>query len=255
MWTLIAPRNNRDMLRTDASLETLFDDWELAIGGEFQRDGIVDREKYGVAPRWILFVTKEANNILKDQRVQAREASLELLTRGIHGWAYWRTLARWSYALLNNFADLDIVEQNYARSGALLSVAIMNLKKIPGGSKALPKRIEEFATINAGWIIREIELINPQVIVCGGVGQTLRTVLCPAAETRVTCYGISYFYWGHVPVFDYRHPQYISAASELDPPLVKSAKQLLHGGESLKHTGRTTQEEGDRHHISDLPTS
>src|SRR5579862_2696814 len=101
------------MTGTDAQFHALFEEWEHAIGGEFQRDGIVHHEKYEKAAWRFLFITKEANQIKQDQRAQARDAASELLRRGTHKYAYWRTLARWSHAILNGFLEFDEVEKNY----------------------------------------------------------------------------------------------------------------------------------------------
>jgi hypothetical protein len=86
------------MIGHGTTLDTLFDEWESAYRDKFQRDSIVDEEKYRDAPWRILFLTKEANNVHEDMREQARDATDKLARRGTHGYAYWRTLARWSYS-------------------------------------------------------------------------------------------------------------------------------------------------------------
>jgi len=226
-------REREHMTGTNFSLNDLFDEWESAYKGNFQRDGIVDEEKFRTAPWRILFVTKEANNILKDLRDQGRDASTVLASRGTHGYVYWRALARWSYALLNGFAEFNQVEKNYAGSKALLSVALMNIKKCPGGAKALMQRIEEFAIQNVGYIIREINLINPHIVICGGVGQLMKALINPQANWHYSTESIRYFYWGEIPILNYKHPSYYGLrASELDPPLVKTTMELLLKGES-----------------------
>jgi hypothetical protein len=216
------------MMGNGNPLDTLFDKWELDCRSEFQRDGIVDEEKYRAAPWKILFLSKEANNIIEDMREQARDAARRLVRFGTHGYAYWRTLARWSYAILNGFAPFNLVKQNYADSAALLRVAIMNLKKTPGGGKARPKQIEEFATQNRDYIIREIEMVSPQIIICGGVGRVLKGVVNSSESWLKTSNDLKYFHWQGTPVLDYYHPAYhFLPASTLDPPLVRATKELL----------------------------
>jgi len=150
------------------------------------------------------------------------------LRRVTHGYTYWRTLARWRYALLNGFAEFDRIKKNYTSSAALLSVAIMNLKKTPGGSKAQSKKIGEFAKRNRDYVIREIELISPQVIICGGVGLILKEVINPAGDWRNTAKGLRYFHWNGIPVLDYKHPSHhFLRESNLDAPLVMATKELL----------------------------
>jgi uracil-DNA glycosylase len=130
--------------------------------------------------------------------------------------------------LLSGFAEFEQIKKNFAYSGPLLRVAIMNLKKTPGEGKARSKKVEEFAKQNQDYIIREIEIISPQIIICGKVGPALKEVINPGGDWHDTGNGLRCFHWRGIPVLDYYHPAYWSITpSNLDPPLVRATKELL----------------------------
>ena len=196
------------MTRTD-SLNKLFDCWQQRLNAEgerFSADGIVQEARYNSA-RWrCLFLLKEPNDHGDDIRDHARTAACKPGHR-IRRYLTWGNLARWSYGLLHDFVEFDAIENAWE---CLLDVAVMNLKKTPGTAVANSMSLATFARHpgNRDFIIQELTIIEPQVVVCCGrrVWELVREALCGNA-TKVA--STDCFTHDGVPILAHYHPAYL----------------------------------------------
>src|SRR5205807_1523238 len=65
---------------------------------------------------------------------------------------------------------------HYAHS-ALLASAVVNLKKLPGGKSSAEAVIRRFAERDKDLLRRQLDILGPDVVVCGGTYRTARVVL------------------------------------------------------------------------------
>ena len=153
------------------------------------KDGVINTDKYYNAPAKILFCLKEVNDY-KDRDLR------EMLNDGPK-YQMWHTISRWAAGLLSdfnpNFNKIDNYEQ---MKNALIQIAAINLKKTSGGNRADMSVINAFAKQDRELLIKQIELINPEILIACGTFDILIWLL----DLKVDPDNIS---WKkHPPVYD-----------------------------------------------------
>jgi hypothetical protein len=137
-------------------------------------DGIVCPIKFGKHPnskRRILWILKESN----DPNGGGWSLTDFLATRvdeseGLYHYNRWRAtfglVIKVSFGLLNGFVDYDKIEKDLKKASEILDyIAVINIKKVPGGSRAsLSKLAEE---INPPEIQKQILEIKPDIVIGG----------------------------------------------------------------------------------------
>ena len=168
-------------LRLPDTMEGLMTEWKNRIGQDeyFNADGMIDpacwkEQKNG---RRILFVLKETNN-LKDETNRKDISLTAWLMKEDSPKQYgsvWPRIAEWWHAI-EHAEDSYTFYDATAAQAMLKHVAVMNLKKTPGGGSA--KQDEVIQRIRDDWayIQREIELIDPDIIVFCGTWWMIETV-------------------------------------------------------------------------------
>jgi len=139
----------------------------------FIADGLISCEDWSRQKRKVLFVLKEAYC----DNVSEFKLCDRLREEGPWG-SIWNRCAEWSYGITESsvaspipaYPDLDREKANeYLRR-----VAILNLKKSDGWSSSSLAEIEKYADYDRDEIKKEIELINPDIVVCGYVFSVLQ---------------------------------------------------------------------------------
>jgi hypothetical protein len=203
-----------------AQLNALFEAWQtsnpLLKEHGFSRDGIVCEERFAAAQRRCLFLLKEPHDHSEDLREHAKWCLAPPIGKEkIRSYPTWRNLARWSHGVLHGFPALS---KEPVPWNDLLEIAVMNLKKTPGGSSAKYKELRAFSRdpVNKRFIKEELELIAPEVVVCCGrqVADLLREVLDVPRESQ------RFFRWNSIPILEHRHPDRC--------PVVESYQLLSH---------------------------
>jgi hypothetical protein len=202
------------MTRTER-LNELFSEWEASKSdyvGNFCPDGIVDEECYEKAARRVLFVLKEPNAHHEDSCDHARNFAQGRDKSN----AAWRNLAYWSYGILRGFPLFSQVKGDPAYPQILYEIAVMNLKKTPGGSSAKKTEILRFAlgSSNQVFIRREFEIIAPQIIIsCVGpetrvdeLHEAVRNLLAPGAPWLRSRNGVFYLRFEAGLLVAFAHP-------------------------------------------------
>ena len=161
-------------MRKDAAINKLFESWlkfykSKGMDAEgFSRDGVVDEDSFGRARRRVLFILRETNDFWTSNefRGDLREFLRETLK-----WQLWHTLGRWAFGILNDFPDYPECNDRRKIHDAICQVAVMNLKKITGGKESDLEEINETAHRDKEFIRREVDFIDPEVVVaCGTRG-------------------------------------------------------------------------------------
>lgn len=137
-------------------------------------DGIICQNKFGKHPKSklkILWILKESN----DPDGGGWSLIDFLATRtdqpgGLFHYKRWAStfglVIEASYGLLNGFIKYDEIEKDLKRAAEILDyVAVINIKKVPGGSRS---SLAEIANgINPQVILNQINEINPDIVIGG----------------------------------------------------------------------------------------
>jgi len=151
--------------------ESLLEKWSRRpqhAGECFIQDGIIDADRWARAKPRVALLLKEAYDEPGATAAQSWDLRKFLRETGPK-WKIWWTAAYWCYAVRQlgsgNLPPFP-VEEHDAKE-ALLSSAIVNIKKSGGRSYSDIGEITRVAK-DDGLLIREqIDLINPQVVICG----------------------------------------------------------------------------------------
>lgn len=170
-------------------LNELFTEWEneiLDYKDCFVRDGIIDEKRYDASKLKILFVAKEPN----DPKHKIGDFRDDWNKGLYYSFAY--RIAEWSYGILNDFPQFDEIKISSEEAhNAIKSIAFMNIKKSGGGGVAHYSVIFEHYDKNRAYLLRQIEIIKPELIILGiSFWGELRKELFPDAEWKKSGYGI-----------------------------------------------------------------
>ena len=145
----------------------LFNRWRNSkeeYTSNFSEDGIIDEKKWNISSKKkVLVVLKETNNYSKDLRALIRDD-----WKGAKNYL-WKNVGRWVYGIQNTTKAFipDRSDADVYRNEALLSSAVINLKKTKGRSNSDMNEVRKYAIEDANFIREEFNLINPEVIICG----------------------------------------------------------------------------------------
>ncbi|MCZ7555451.1 MAG: hypothetical protein M5R41_03490 [Bacteroidia bacterium] len=132
----------------------LFQRW----GGERPTDGLVSPEYYVRSKPRVVFLMKETNG----------KVDLTDFLRNGGRWQTWNNVVRWSRLLRNGFAVPLRKITDEDRRNELLHLAIVNIKKTPGGARASKSELRHAVMHDYGLLRDQLELYQPDVIVCCG---------------------------------------------------------------------------------------
>ena len=140
---------------------TLFQKWKAQYPiRAFIRDGIVDAEHYELPH--LLFV-------LRDMNCQAERDLCRDLRENGSGWKTWNNIGRWTKALLDGTAAYPRDMSKEKRIAQLKRIAVMNLKKEGGTSRAEGSSLLEAVQTQHTLLYEEIRLCSPSLIICCGL--------------------------------------------------------------------------------------
>jgi len=160
-------------------LDNLMDAWEEAFpeGWHFNRDGVISKENWDSGGKKVLFVLKETNKA-KQNVVTAINRAMEVKKSGWWRGKVLRRVGRWAYGLQNYdgvvppLKDAKLNEKN-----AINSIAYINIRKAAGKARTNRKTFDAHASEYSSFVRRQIELINPDIVVlCGTYSQVKRYV-------------------------------------------------------------------------------
>lgn len=166
-------------------------------------DGIVDIENY----EGILFLLKEA--YANEQEFDEWDLAQGLAATG--PWGMWHHVAKWTYGLLNT--DKDHIARycnlsNDDRNALLRKISVVNVKKVNGTSSSEYEDLLQYTTSNIEILRREINHVQPKIIVCGGTFDFLKQIYGLEIERS----NDNWYYWldlenmKNILVLDYFHP-------------------------------------------------
>ncbi len=166
-------------------LEILFGEWKAVQAEEtdesyakygapnvskhsFIYDGVVCYEEFKKEPQKILFISKESNYGGANTDYEFCASGVDFWLRNVYSGACSETMFSQRLSLLANaIINEDFCNVNKCHR-VLGKVGFINLNKRGGYSKSYWKTIREYTRIYGDFVSREIEEINPTLIVCCG---------------------------------------------------------------------------------------
>jgi len=158
----------------------MFDEWknkELHQKKMFITDGVIDNDFWSKSNYKIMFLLKEAYDSKKSEGTW--DLPNLIRKRGVSGRTF-KPMAQWAYGIEKVIQNREIspyIQNNEYVKNALLSSAVVNLKKSGGKSKSGSKNLLEY--VNEDWdlIYKQISNIAPKIIVCGNTWSLIKDKL------------------------------------------------------------------------------
>ena len=189
-----------------AEMESLFQEWEAAHKRKgykrFIRDGIVSLED------WYRQPTPKICYLLKEAYSDHEGFDLAKLLHKKEPWQMWKKVAVWTEAIFQAFGDGKEYDQERIQANIRRNtnrIAAINVKKSNGQSESDYKELEDCAIEDRDFLRRELDIVNPDIIVCGYTSHCLRVILgddWKNNKTAMTLFGE----WNGKMVIDYYHP-------------------------------------------------
>lgn len=198
--------------------EALFREWKAKEPADcidhrkhvFVSDGIVCPEHWFSQEVRPLFLLKEAHGKPSDCDL-IRD---HLMTNSVmKNHATWRRVTQWTYGLLNTTADKICPYREFSGklsfgNAHLQQIAAVNIKKSDGKSKSDDGELLAYARYDREELNRQIQLIDPTVIVCGYTCRFLSEIV--GTDLKQERNQNLFYTWrlnGHdVIVLDFWHP-------------------------------------------------
>lgn len=165
--------------------DDLLDAWENQFPTDkwhFNRDGIISSEHWDNVDVKVLFILKETNKA-KQNVVDAIRRALVTKSSGWWRGKVLRRVGRWAYGLINYSGTVPSFKDAKAYGkDTTWNIAYINMRKTAGGSRTNKKSFDVHVKEYAPYIRRQIELINPDIIVLGGTFKVMRKHIFPELE-------------------------------------------------------------------------
>ena len=143
-------------------VEKLFYEWQKTHDfSAFIKDGIVDPDRY--EEPHILFVLRDMNCSVSCDLCES------LRTHG-SGAKTWCNIGRWTKALLDDEEEYPYDMSREKRIEQVGRVAVMNIKKEGGASRAEGGSLLSYAESQKEFILKQIRICDPSIIICCGQG-------------------------------------------------------------------------------------
>lgn len=159
-------RKHAEKISTEAPYEMTH---EAPYGG-FVRDGIVNLENWKKQKVRICFLLNEAGGYDDIEKFpNGHDVAAEWNERGAWSMFLFK-IAIWAKAVQDAFVSpvtYNKKEILRLRPELIRSLAVVNIKKSDGQKRSDFDLIQRFATEDAAEIRRELELVNPNIIICG----------------------------------------------------------------------------------------
>jgi len=153
--------------------DKLFESWKQEKNYDdlaFVKDGILFYESWCKQQIRVLFLLKETFGNFTDFYAKDNNDRISITDGDKNKSPFWWNIARWKLALDKKSQNQDC---NYPKNNELPKyiddIAIIDIKKIDEDKRrSYPTEIRNYAKKDKIYLRQQIELINPQLIICGG---------------------------------------------------------------------------------------
>ena len=179
-------KKHAEKLSTDAPY--LMPEQEEPYGG-FVRDGIINLESWKQQKVRICFILNEAGGRFDmDHYPDGFDLTAEWNEKGSFS-KFMFKLSVWTKAIQDAFAPPSTYKKSDVskiRDDLIRSIAVVNIKKSDGQRHSDFERLQHFANEDAEELRRELEIVNPNIIICGENLKFLREPLPPIIKKKKT---------------------------------------------------------------------
>ncbi|ERT59316.1 hypothetical protein J2S72_000779 [Peptoniphilus koenoeneniae] len=213
------------MLNIEKKQAELFNEWKKKYK-YFSSDGIVDFYAYKNAYPKITFILKETNEKEDDGGYDLTE----FLRDGAVGGCIWNNVSRFSAGIINkiDFETVKDIDKN-DRKKYLAPISVINLKKTPGRATSIDSEIDKFAKEDREYIKKQVEICRPDLIICGGTGDTfIKNILNldTSSWTYISDY-LSYLTYNDTIIVKTYHPACRKRKKDLFENIVLPIREIL----------------------------
>jgi len=194
------------MIKT-TQISELLGEWKMQFPFEesdFYADGIINEELYMQSPpgKKLLFLTKEPNAI-NHEKNSDRSFVTEWNTM-VPEYFFAIRIAEWAYGIHHDFPPFDGIPKN--RHEYLKRIAFMNVKKSGGKGLAINKTIAETTREQLDNIRKEIDIIEPDIIITGLSEEKIRQILWKDIAWKDSGYTCKIGRHENTKIIDFYHP-------------------------------------------------
>lgn len=145
----------------------------------FNDDGVICDKAWNQSKKKVLFILKETNDYKGSISKLIYDAVTVRPKSKLWARPTFHNIGRWAYGLLN-YSDCKVSykKANDERKKALLSCAFINIKKTTGGRTAT-KAVEKSAIKHSSLLKKQIDLLQPDIIVFGGTYKIIKDHVLP----------------------------------------------------------------------------
>lgn len=197
-----------DAYQTEIS--ELFKDWKGKVDTNntaFVTDGVMDPEKWFKQTERIMFVLKEAYSEPYENDWDLAKYALK--SDPFKKESTWRNISLWTKGMQCTVADYEPDDKELKSFGNkyLHSIAAINIKKYNGRNTSDASDILQYAFQEKEFIKKEIEICDPNVIVCCGTANALNYVIdFDYGRYNKQCFYHTILNGHEVIVIDFYHP-------------------------------------------------
>lgn len=206
---MVCSEAERSNMNKEADIKLLMDMWEEKHRNKgykrFIRDGIICEEEWEKqhTPR-VCYFLKEAYTSNENGYNLAED-----LHDCEQPWTMWRKIAIWTQAIHNAFSsNMCEYDEEILRSHEkeiIDRIAVVNVKKSNGEKTSNYDDLKKYAIEDQAEIKQELEIIKPDIIVCGNNCSLLKIVLGDEFHNEDTWDNMVGL-WKDTVVIDYYHP-------------------------------------------------
>ena len=168
---------------TEERLDELFEKWRTeppykedeSGRNSFIRDGIVNYEKWNESEPKICYLLKEAY-IDKEKEYREYWDIADALNKS-EPWGVFKKIAVWTEGICKAFNGKFLYEDIADKKKNTDKIALVNVKKWNGKKSSVMNELIEIARYDKKNLLEELEIINPDIIVCGYTMECLRQII------------------------------------------------------------------------------
>lgn len=189
------------------------DEWikkDIHKGYVFNYDGIVNDSYWNEENnKRIMFFLKEAHQGNRSREEYGKDVFD--LVGWLNGTVYkmWKKVAIWVAAVENttvsSIEEFDEAKIEQCEQDLIRKISVVNIKKSNGKTNSNWEELVRYANEDKELIRREIEMINPRIIICGNNSSLLNTIFENALDMQELYKHHYTIYKGYI-ILDYYHP-------------------------------------------------
>lgn len=161
-------------MSVNQDLESLYNKWRNE-GSHFVSGGVIDEQMFDTAEVKMMMLLKEVNDTEQVENWSLVKLIQDQIERG-QFYPTWKRVGEWSFGLEQGFPYYQKIYEYNIPEG-LINIATTNLKKSGGSGESDNEIIKNHAIEDKELWTNEIEIIQPDVVICGGTFPIVQDIL------------------------------------------------------------------------------